>query len=136
MEILKDDLLQKVLEADTYFESRIEYMKRIQSEGFTVYLPAPNELLIDIDTEESYELFLRVVGRMEDEFQAPLGIKETISKSGPPHRHIIVTVPFELSNTQRIAFQAVLGSDLTRELLSLFRDLKGDPCPTLLAMRD
>jgi hypothetical protein len=59
------------------------------------------------------------------------------SKSGLPHRHVVVASPRNmLSPAKRIALQAILGSDPLREMLSMFRYLNGDPYPSLLAVHN
>ena len=42
-----------------------------------------------------------------------------------------VNLPCDVANVERIALQAVLGSDRMREFLSLYRHLNGDTDPTL-----
>jgi NDP-sugar pyrophosphorylase family protein len=124
------------LEAEKYLESRQQYMARMVKDGFDILVPDTHELFIDIDTEENYQRFLVGIARLQQEFDEPLGkveYTEKPSKSGLPKRHVIVSLPFDVTPAERIAYQAVLGSDLVREVLSLFRLRWGDPVPTLLA---
>lgn len=60
-----------------------------------------------------------------------MGIHESPSKSGLPHRHITITFDFDLTQWQRLAFQAALGSDTKRECLGCIMTLAGDEHPTL-----
>ena len=135
MKTLEGEELKKVLDVDKYAESRQDYMARMESEGFKIYLPSPNEVLIDIDNEDDYEYFLIAINRFEEEFESRIPFKIIPSKSGLPHQHIICEFPFEMENLQRVAFQAVLGSDRVREMLSLFRIIQGDTYPSLLAIK-
>lgn len=114
-------------------EAREMFIARVESEGFRVVLPADNELLIDIDTEQHYATFLRSlesvvrnVGNFSD-----WRIEAHPSKSGLPRQHITISLPFAVDPYERIAWQAALGSDPMRELLSAIRLMRGDAHPTL-----
>ena len=51
------------------------------------------------------------------------GETTTPSGSGLPHRHVIITLGKPMDLLARIALQACMGSDPTRELLSVRRAL-------------
>jgi hypothetical protein len=128
--------LQQAVACDVkYEESRLEYSNRMSQAGFTLKKPEPNELLLDLDNEEDFHKAYAMLKRLESEIE---NCTSTVfpSKSGFPHRHMIVRLPFEISNVERIALQAIMGSDKIRELLSLFRVWKGDESPTLLAIKE
>jgi hypothetical protein len=108
----------------------------MMAEGFTIMTPADNELLLDIDTEANWEFFLKAIKRLIEEYPGGIAWRSWPSKGGLPKRHVSVRMPFDMDAAQRIAFQAVLGSDLVREMLSLFRSQQGDPLPTLLAEKE
>ena len=120
-----------------YYETREEYMDRMTKEGFKVFLPSPNELFIDIDSEEMYSTFQERLDYLN--FAINLrGDKhptyvEAPSKSGLPRRHIVMTSPDfrKLSVTQKLVLQIFLGSDPVKELLSLFRVIDGDKHPCI-----
>ena len=103
-----------------------------------VEYPGPNQLQLDLDSEESYQLFQKRL--VEFEQHSMFGVEITIrpSKSGLPHRHVLLTLtdkdgkPVVLDEWQRIALQAVLGSDLIRETLNAWRLLRGEPSPSRL----
>lgn len=134
MKILTNNELTEILECEKYQESREQYCSKKEKEGFAIYKPDINELCLDIDTEENYKLFNTRILKIEDELALKITWAEYQSTT-PGHRHIVVELPFEIDNYQRIALQAVLGSDLIRELLSIFRIWNNDPFPTLLAMK-
>jgi hypothetical protein len=115
-------------------ETREAFVLRMDAEGYEPSYPGPYELQIDIDNDVHYETFLRSSEILHREMQEFGGIQivETPSKSGMPCRHIRIGVPFPLDDFQRIAWQAALGSDPVRELLSCLRALRGDAHPTLL----
>lgn len=118
-------------------EERAAYIKRMEAEGNQIVLPAADELQVDIDDETQYAAFQKSWPIFEREISywtagtAPT-YTESPSRSGLPSRHITVKLPFEVSDPQeRIAWQASLGSDPARELLSMLRCLRGDIHPTL-----
>lgn len=122
---------------DTYFdranETREAFITRMEAAGYRIVTPKSNELLVDIDSEEQYETFLAnwevLLRNQSTAFEAKY--EEHESRSGYPRRHVIVTLPFDVSPWQRIAWQAALGSDPVRELLSAIRLRRGDVHPTL-----
>jgi len=125
--------LEEILHHEKYKETRERYMERIVAEGYTIMTPDWNELLLDIDTEDDWRFFQKAVARLQEEYPQQVTWRAWPSKGGVPRRHALVTIPFPVDPSQRIAFQAVLGSDRVREMLSLFRCQQGDPVPTLLA---
>jgi hypothetical protein len=106
--------------------------EQAKAKGCRVVEPASNELFIDIDSEVDYAYFQKQIKRIEVRW--PCAWRATGSPSGKPGRYH-VRVVFEgdrrLDHWQRIALQAVLGSDRVRELISVQRLLDGDATPTL-----
>ena len=99
--------------------------------GLAVVFPAPNQLFVDIDDEDSMDVFAENIRRLNN-------VSYTVapSPSGTPgHYHITVTVPEAVSSLERIALQAMLGSDPTREILSWQRLRRGISDPTLFFER-
>lgn len=95
---------------------------------YEVVTPGMDELQIDIDSEDSlriYEQGMTVLGKYGVDFQE---IKRVPSKD-PGHWHIYLQAPFAVSTIERIAVQAILGSDLKRELYSYLRTVKDSPQP-------
>ncbi len=120
-------------------EARADYIARMAGEGFEPSYPADNELQIDIDSdaqrsvfEESFKIFQREIGETHGIRPKPV---VTESRSGFPSCHIRIALPFTVETHERIAWQAALGSDPIRELLSLIRAERGEPNPTLLMER-
>lgn len=88
-----------------------------------------NELQLDLDTPEQEEQYRRMRPHVEDVYDIE-DVIETPSKSGRTHVRIYTAYP--LSVEERIALQAILGSDPKKELCSLRRWLQGDQIPILL----
>ena len=88
-----------------------------------------NELQLDLDTPEQEEQYRRMRPHVEDVYPIE-DVIETPSKSG--HTHVRIYTAYPLSVEERIALQAILGSDPKKELCSLRRWLAGDQIPILL----
>jgi hypothetical protein len=89
----------------------------------------PDELQIDLDTPEQEEQYRRMLPHVEDVYDVT-DVIESESKSG--NKHVRIYTAYPLSVEERIALQAILGSDPKKELCSLRRWLSGDPIPILL----
>lgn len=109
-------------------EDRSLLLKNLADAGVKVRKPLEDEVFVDIDTDSDYEEFLHRASKMEDFTGLRFKYEEYPSKSGLPHRHIIVTISGYkiMSELERIAFQFVFNSDPTREFLNVGRYLKGD----------
>lgn len=100
-------------------------------EGLDVVLPENNQLQIDIDNEHSYMLFQKQM-QIVHTYIPVVDIKETESKSGKPWKlHITVTLEDDVTTIERLALQAMLGSDRVRELLGYIQYKNNDPNPVL-----
>lgn len=98
--------------------------------GLDVVAPQDNQLFLDLDGAEGIHNFLELWKMFQNLFPAARIVKQTPSKSGVG-QHVIVQLASPEPATMRIAMQAVLGSDLKREMFSLRRVIDGDPEPTL-----
>jgi len=111
-------------------ESREVYLREQEEAGYKVVLPKTNELQIDMDTGDAYALFKKQLASLKKEYPS-IECKIAPSRNGLPGRHATIEMPFDMEDSERIAWQAALGSDPFRELMSLFRLRKGDEHPTL-----
>lgn len=137
MKALNSAEIKKTVEWDEYSETRAEYVERKTKAGFKIYYPEPNELVIDLDGEKEKQFFIERVQRLGMEIGCNYSIYPSETKG---HYHAIVKIyegdeNVKLDRFERLALQAVLGSDLTKEMLSIFRIWNGDEFPTLLAMK-
>lgn len=80
------------------------------------------QLFIDIDSDIQYQIYTRMLPLLKKHFYFKK-VTERPSKQGLPHRHITIDMDDSYSLTERIALQACLGSDQTRELLSVRRSI-------------
>jgi hypothetical protein len=119
------------------FEKTNVLISRInKTKGLKIVYPKNNELFIDIDTEKQWLDFQERMVVYTNHFGNDHTYKVSPSISGLPHRHIVVTLPFEINDIMRIALQAVLGSSPSRECMSIYKLLDDDlQHPTLFMER-
>lgn len=99
-----------------------------QERGLVVRYPKPNELFIDIDSQQDMDFCLEQMKILREKLgvqvaEDELVLQITPSRSNYPGKfHVVLTFPeyIYFSWVTRIAFQAMLGSDRQRELLSWF----------------
>ena len=129
------------IESKTSRDLELDYLAQLASShaidiaeaegsGLKTVFPKANELFIDIDDDDAYNRFNEVV-QILTRYTYVHDINTTPSKSGLPRRHVVVTLNGDVSDLERIALQAALGSDGKREMLSYMRLKGGDPHPTL-----
>jgi len=126
-----------IADVDTY-DLDISAEQAAKKIGCIVVKPEPNQLQLDIDTGEAYARFKHRIVEFERHSKYIVYIEEHISKSGYPRRHITLSLtdlednPVVLGEYERIALQAVLGSDIVRETLNTWRLLRGSTNPSRL----
>jgi hypothetical protein len=95
-----------------------------------VVLPKSNELFIDIDSDADLAEFDRNYGVINELFCID-EYEVKPSRNKERGKHIYVKLGQNVTPTERILLQAILGSDRKREALSLWRIHHNDPDPTL-----
>lgn len=110
-------------------------VEQAEKSGLSIVFPASNELQLDIDDWAGLGVLADLTPLLEKHW-GPVTRREHTSKSdNPKKRHVTLTLEKPLTDLERIALQACLGSDRKRELLSLVRVKIGDPHPTLFYER-
>jgi hypothetical protein len=113
-----------------YTASSVAY-ERAKREELEVITPAPNQLLVDIDGAPSLRIFEKQLGVLY-EMGMVIAVESRPSQSGlEGHIHSIITLTINVTEPERIALQACLGSDRRCEILRFQRYLVNDPQPTL-----
>lgn len=108
-----------------------QMQQKAEERGLEIKYPKPNELFVDIDNARDFARF-KVLVEMFSRMETVTRWVETPSASGGQHRHVVVTLGRNVTEFERIAFQAMLGSDLKRELLSYERQKTGShPHPSV-----
>jgi hypothetical protein len=98
--------------------------------GLKVVVPGPRQLQLDIDTDEAYATYEKMYTRLAD-LGYVCGASQRPSRSKPEGRHVTVNLSFYPTAIERIALQAIMGSDPAREAYSFFRYKSGEAIPTL-----
>jgi intein/homing endonuclease len=100
------------------------------------FYPAPPDTLqLDLDTKSSREIFkqqLKLLRKLPLNFRI-LKVKKYVSRTG--NQHICIQTSKHLSYMERILLQALLGSDLKREIRNYGRVKNRSPFPILLLSR-
>jgi hypothetical protein len=104
--------------------------KACEERGLVVVKPKPDELFVDVDSFEALGVCAVHVERLKT---LVVSSKRTPSPSGKPGRfHVVVKLSRPVKDDfERISLQALLGSDVTRELLSWLRASAGVADPTV-----
>lgn len=90
------------------------------TKGKLVVYPAPNEVQLDLDSDQSINEFWQRIRMVERHLDVEYPVKVSPSSTSG-HWHVTVTLPHKLTQWQRLAWQSLLGSDSNRELLNLIR---------------
>jgi hypothetical protein len=109
---------------------------RAKRKGLIAVEPKRNELQIDLDGARA----LRTYGMQYSILRRSgltKGWRERVrpSKSGGSHTHVIITMPKPIDNLRRVTFQAVLGSDIKREVYNLCRVINHNRYPIVFFER-
>lgn len=117
----------------SYSDLRMEYAQaQAKLRGQVVVLPGPRELFVDIDSVDQLKMFFDRIEKLKAQFEeGHVNYVIRSSRSGGDRFHIVVTLPLPLQPFERIAYQAILGSDPVRELLSIARINYGCEHPTI-----
>lgn len=112
-------------------EQTYDRMRQAEERGCKVIEPDAFTLLLDIDSEDALKQFNKL-RPLIDELFFIRSIDRWTSNSGEGHYHLQVTLDTLLDPAARIALQAALGSDPTREILGIKRIKLSIDYPTLL----
>jgi hypothetical protein len=106
------------------------------SKNFEIVLPEPNELQLDYDEKVLPEQFWKGMDLLTQAYCAlQEGLPYVVTESCSGNRHVTISLPCQIDPVTRVAWQAVFGSDLMREGLSLMSITRGLKNPTLLIER-
>ena len=119
-------------------DTRQEYVQKMRSKGYEVFVADDDELLIDIDGRRLRDLFTERFFHLKQMLWETMQVNIEKWNEFPSHTkghsHVIIKFPFPLTTPERLFLQAWLGSDPVKEMLSMFRAWKGDMYPSLLCM--
>jgi hypothetical protein len=115
---------------------REEYLRKLASDNHCDLLIATDQqLFLDIDSQAAYDQYRQMLPNLKRIYPV-IGIDEYVSRNksldGFLKRHIIIELLDPLTISERIALQAILGSDPMKEFLSIARDCKEIDIPVCL----
>jgi hypothetical protein len=96
-----------------------------------VRFPKLNELFLDIDSATHLDTFFRNFDLAKAVFGLDITYTSSPSRRKPDGSHIVVTLSRDITNIERLLWQAILGSDLRREAHSYRNMQRGEERPTL-----
>jgi len=105
-------------------------IKEAREQGFKVFRSRPKWLLLDLDDREALGHYENMLSEVQ-EYIDVTEVRRWVSKSGFG-THVLLRSKISLPVEQRMLLQAILGSDLKRELYNLVRMRNGNPEPCLL----
>lgn len=114
--------------SESIFRDKTDAIRTAEEKGLTCIFPRNNELTLDID--EGMDVRLNIIGVLAQNRILVLADLTTTSAGG--NAHVYFRLDREFTPLQRIALQACLGSDPTREVLSIIRDDAQSNYPTAM----
>lgn len=110
-------------------ERRAKDFADAEKRGFTIVRPGADELLLDLDRPIDVAFMVDTLAILKDNGFPFEETKRIVSKSG--HLHVYLKAPRAVTPLERLALQAMLGSDRKRELLGFLRIENEVPDPTV-----
>lgn len=113
--------------------SKLEARRRRRESHATIMrvkLPMPCELQVDLDSLESVQTFWTLFDVIRRAIDGHC-IADVYPSKTDGHFHAVVRLPYEVSDLERVALQAILRSDPVREIRNYLRVKSNAPCPIL-----
>jgi hypothetical protein len=108
-------------------------VQRAQARNATIEPANPQLLQIDLDGPEAYERFNELIEMWENIPELPRLGRVTVRPSRTPgNKHVTIALPHRYRVITRILMQALLGSDLRREMLAYASHRNHHPQPIVL----
>lgn len=106
-------------------------VERAEKDGLRVVYPEPKELQIDIDSEKNLGVFYEHLAILRKWLMVEKVVMTPSLSGKEGHYHITVSCGRYFNAPERICLQALLGSDLKREVLGFIMMKNGELKPTL-----
>ena len=115
------------------YNAQLEKKKeKYNNPNLEIEFAASNQLQLDYDFKEIPSQFHEALKFLKIRCKnEKFSWKEQTSASGE-HLHVIITMPIEMDVMERIAWQAIFGSDIKRESLNIVSFNEGNKTPVLL----
>jgi hypothetical protein len=103
--------------------------------GLEVIIGADNQLLIDYDYEEIPEQrFQKALNFLKQRVESGVITYHTYRSKSGKHWHVIVNLPISMTETERLVWHQIFGSDSSRDALSMIAISRNVSNPILLFM--
>ncbi len=106
-------------------------VERAEKDGLRVVYPEPKELQIDIDSEKNLGVFYEHLAILRKGLMVEKVVMTPSLSGKEGHYHVTVSCGRYFNAPERICLQALLGSDLKREVLGFIMMKNGELKPTL-----
>lgn len=127
-----EEIVPEVWSGDGKIRTHEQCVTWANTLNYDIKYPDSYQLFIDIDSELAWKRFLVLYDRFDKILGLHTRSSWSPSKSGLPKRHVIVYLSEQYDLPTRIAFQAILGSDPMRELISMKRALNDENPDTIV----
>jgi hypothetical protein len=94
--------------------------------------PKPNELQLDLDGARAMRLYGMQFSILRRAGLTKRWKEKIIPSKKAGHVHVVITMPNSIKNLERVALQAVLGSDIKREAFNYARVKRHNKYPIVL----
>ncbi len=106
-------------------------VERAKKDGLRVVYPGSKELQIDIDSEKNLGVFYEHLAILRKWLQVEKVVMTPSLSGEEGHYHVTVSCGRYFNVPERVCLQALLGSDLKREVLGFIMMKNGESKPTL-----
>ena len=110
-------------------------LKRARAKGWFIVEPGPNQLQLDLDGARALRLYGMQYAILRKAGLTKKWREKVLASKKPGHVHVVITMPRKIQNLERVALQAVLGSDVRREAFNYARVVKRNKYPIVFFER-
>jgi hypothetical protein len=115
-------------------DNALEQLAKKHNPNLEIVPAKPNEIQIDYDCEDIPKRFEEVLDILRERFEQGSVQWDKFHSTSGKHWHVVLHLPQNITDQERIVWQALFGSDHIREGLSFMRLLANIPNPVLLFM--
>jgi hypothetical protein len=132
--MIEDMSKKEDYEDATTIEGVRDRLDKALSEGATIIRDTPTTLLLDLDSDGDLRRYKSALPRMQRNFR--IVEKLRYESKTPGHYHVVLKTSSATTIYERIALQAMLGSDPIREAMLLVKIQNGvDPADANVLFR-
>jgi hypothetical protein len=111
-------------------------LKKARRLGWKVIEPKANELQLDLDGALAVRKYGAQYAILRKAGLTRKWKEKILPSKRKNHVHVVISLPAKIKNIERVALQAVLGSDIKREAFNFTRVKKRNKYPIVLFKRE